>query len=137
MNIYSICADVVVFIHAAYVGFVALGLVVILIGSMLRWQWIRNFWFRITHVSMIGVVVVESLFGITCPLTTLENRLRYAAGESTSGESFVGRWMHDLLFYDAPTWVFTVAYCVFGAIVLATFVIAPPRRPSRRKVTVT
>jgi len=128
MNLHSLFADAVVFVHAAYVGFVVVGLVAILIGSVLRWQWIRNFWFRVVHVILIGIVVVEALLGITCPLTTLESSLRRAAGETARAESFVGRWVHDLLFYDAPVWVFTVVYCLFGAVVLATFVIAPPRR---------
>lgn len=128
MNLYSALADVVVFVHAAYVSFVVLGLVAILIGCVLRWRWVRNLWFRVVHLVMIGVVVVESLLDITCPLTTLENNLRRTAGETARGESFVGRWVHDLLFYDAPPWAFTVAYCLFGAIVLATFVIAPPKR---------
>ncbi len=97
MNFYSLAADAVVFVHAAYVGFVVLGLVAILIGRMFGWKWIRNFWFRAAHLVMIGVVVVESLFGITCPLTTWENSLRRAAGESARTESFVGRWVHDLL----------------------------------------
>jgi hypothetical protein len=82
---------------------------------------------------MIGIVVVEALLGITCPLTTWENQLRHAAGETARAESFVGRWIHDLLFYDAPPWVFTVIYCLFGAVVLATFVIAPPKRRLREQ----
>ena len=36
--------------------------------------------------------------------------------------------MHDLLFYDLPTWVFTTAYLTFFALVVLTFVLAPPRR---------
>jgi len=135
MNFYSLAADAVVFVHAAYVGFVVLGLVAILIGRMFGWKWIQNFWFRAAHLVMIGVVVVESLFGITCPLTTWENSLRRAAGESARTESFVGRWVHDLLFFDAPPWAFTVVYCLFGAIVLATFLIAPPTRRRQENTT--
>ena len=133
MNLYSLFADTVVFIHAAYVGFVVIGLAAILVGSVLRWQWVRNFWFRVVHLMTIGIVVVEALFGITCPLTTWENHLRQAAGETARVESFVGRWVHDLLFFDAPPWAFTAVYCLFGAIVLATFVIAPPRRRLRER----
>ncbi len=127
MNLYSVAADIVVFLHAAYVTFVVLGLVASLIGACLRWQWIRNFWFRVIHLSMIGIVVFEALMGITCPLTTLEHQLRVAAGQEANSGSFVGRWVHELLFFDAPPWVFTTVYCVFGAIVLATFILAPPR----------
>jgi hypothetical protein len=41
--------------------------------------------------------------------------------------TFIGRFMHDLIFYDFPPWVFTTAYVGFAAVVLATFVLAPPR----------
>lgn len=134
MNLNSISADLVVFVHAAYVTFVIFGLVATLAGVVLHWKWIRNFWFRSIHLSMIGIVVFEALVGITCPLTTLEHRLRLAAGQQSSSGSFVGRWMHELLFFEAPPWVFTVVYCVFGAIVLATFALAPPRWSRMKQV---
>lgn len=133
MSIYSLLADAVVILHAAYVSFVLLGLVAILVGIPLRWKWTRNFWFRAIHLVMITVVVFEALLGITCPLTTWEYELRVAAGEDAESESFMGRLMHDLIFYDAPQWVFTVGYCVFGACVLATFIFAPPRRPWKQR----
>ena len=36
-----------VLLHAVYVAFVVLGMAAILAGIALRWQWVRNFWFRI------------------------------------------------------------------------------------------
>ena len=35
--------------------------------------------------------------------------------------------VHDLLFFDAEPWVFTLLYTAFGLLVVATFVMAPPR----------
>lgn len=132
MNFYSRLADVVVFAHFAYVGFVVFGLLLVLLGIVLRWRWTRNFWFRAAHLTMIGIVVFEALAGITCPLTTWENHLRRHAGETTSDGAFVARIMHDLMFCDAPSWMFVVAYCVFGALVLTTWIIAPPTAIWRR-----
>jgi len=40
---------------------------------------------------------------------------------------FIAQWLHDLLFFDAEPWVFTMCYTLFGLAVLATFVLAPPR----------
>ena len=54
----------------------------ILAGVCLRWSWVRNFWFRAIHLLLIGIVVVESLCSINCPLTDWENRLREASGEA-------------------------------------------------------
>jgi hypothetical protein len=121
-------ADVLVVIHATYFWFVVLGLVAILIGVAFRWKWVRNPWFRWVHVSMIGIVVAESLAGIPCPLTVWERQLRKGAGQITYAGDFIGYWTHRFLFFDADRWVFTVAYTAFGLAVLAALFLAPPRR---------
>ncbi len=130
MNIYAFLADTVVAIHLAYVGFVVLGLLAILVGRLMNWRWIRNPWFRFTHLSMIGIVVVEALLSITCPLTTLEYYLRAEAGQSFNEGSFIGRLSHNVLFFDFPPQYFLVGYCLFGAVVLATLILVPPRMPA-------
>lgn len=127
MSIYRLLADLVVVLHAAYVSFVVVGLLLILIGGLAGWQWVRNLWFRLLHLVMIGVVVFESLAQITCPLTTWEDALRRRAGESVQEGAFLARWAHDLIFIDAPPWVFTVAYCLFGLVVVVTLIAIPPR----------
>ena len=53
---YGLLADLVVIVHFAYVGFVVIGQLLILIGIVLRWQWIRNPWFRLIHLAMILIV---------------------------------------------------------------------------------
>jgi len=53
----------------AYISYVVLGQLAILVGIVRRWQWIRNPWFRWTHLLMILVVAWEAVQGITCPLT--------------------------------------------------------------------
>jgi hypothetical protein len=126
-------ADLIVVFHAAYVSFVVLGLVAILIGAVLRWKWVRNFWFRATHLTAIGVVVLEALFGITCPLTEWEQRLRLTAGEAGYSGDFIGHWAHQLIFYDAEPWVFTVIYIGFGVAVVGALILAPPRLPRRTR----
>jgi Protein of Unknown function (DUF2784) len=129
-------ADLIVVIHAAYVSFVAFGLVAILVGALLGWSWVRNFWFRVIHLTAIGIVVSEALAGIPCPLTVWEQQLRKTAGQTGYRGDFLGYWAHQLIFYDAEPWVFTVGYAVFGLAVLAAFVLAPPRRSRRIVVPV-
>jgi len=133
MNLYRSLADMVVAAHLAYVSFVVVGMVAILAGIVLRWSWVRNFWFRTVHLLLIGIVVVESLCGVRCPLSDWEDSLREACGEATEGESFIGRWMHDLMFVHVSEWVLTVCYVIFGLAVLTVFVLAPPRWPRRRR----
>ena len=129
-TLYAILADAVVVLHVAYVTFIIVGLVLILVGWWRNWQWVRNFWFRALHLTMIMVVVVEALLGIVCPLTTWEKGLRRLSGEATYTGSFLGRWAHEILFFELPPWIFTVIYCLFGALVLAVCWLVPPRRNS-------
>ena len=122
----SFLADVIVAIHVAYVGFVVLAVPAILVGGLTKAKWVRNSWFRNIHLLMIGIVVVEALLGIACPLTVWESDLRIAAGEEGHTRSFVGELLHGVLFYDFEPWVFTVGYCVFGAVVIALYWMYPP-----------
>jgi hypothetical protein len=133
---YGVLADVVVGIHLAYVSYVVVGQLLILVGVVLRWQWVRNPWFRWTHLLAIGTVAFEAIFGITCPLTDWEDNLRTLAGKPlTEGETFIGRLMHNtLIFHCGEQWVFTTAYISFALLVLLTFLLAPPRRRRSRAV---
>lgn len=125
--IYRLLADFVVILHFGYVMSVILGLVAILMGRLFKWEWVRNPWFRGTHLAMILVVVLESWIGFTCPLTTWENQLRALAGQSTHRGAFIADFVHELLFIDAEPWVFTVCYTLFGTAVIASLFLVPPR----------
>ena len=83
---------------------------------------------------MIGVVALEALFGIICPLTSLENHFRELAGSHAREGSFMGRLAHNILFSDTPQWIFSVLHCVFAVVVLLTFVVAPPRWPFQKRL---
>ena len=121
-------ADLIVVLHLGYVLFVIVGLVLIWIGVALRWEWVRRPGFRLPHLVCTLIVPVEALVGYVCPLTTWEYELRLRAGERPEEISFVGRLARDLLFYEAPQWVFTVSYVAFGLLVLVTFLCVPIRR---------
>jgi glucan phosphoethanolaminetransferase (alkaline phosphatase superfamily) len=133
MNLYRLLADAIVVFHFAYVAFVVLGMLVILVGLALRWRFVRNFWFRTVHFLMIALVAAEAMGGVFCPLTTWEAKLREAAGESVESGTFIGRWVHRLMFFEAPERVFTICYCGFCLLVLLTLLLAPPRWPWRKK----
>ena len=128
---HSILADVVLITHVAFVAFVVLGLLLILLGGCLGWGWIRNPWFRALHLAGIGLVVVQAWFGVVCPLTILEMHLREKAGEETYSGTFVAHWLHKLLYYQAPPWVFVVCYTVFGIAVVLSWVKFRPRKFAR------
>lgn len=120
-------ADLVLLTHVMFVAFVVLGLILILCGGFAKWRWIRNPWFRVTHLAAIGLVVVESWLGVKCPLTTLEDQLRERAGEDVYAGAFIAHWLQTILFYEAPKWVFTLAYTLSGLAVVASWIFFRPR----------
>jgi polyferredoxin len=137
-SIFLLLADAVLALHFAIVAFVVGGLVFIIVGNVMRWRWVNALWFRLAHVAAIAIVAAEAWLGIACPLTTLEWWLRTQSGVTTGlayRDSFVGYWLHRVLFYSAPSWVFVLAYSVFGLMVVAAWFFFPPhsnRRSAKR-----
>jgi polyferredoxin len=122
----TLLADIVLIAHFLFVAFVVGGLVLIWAGATLGWAWVRNFRFRVAHLAAIAFVAGEAIAGIWCPLTVWEDALRGAHGE----KSFVARWVHRVMFYDLPEWVFTTAYVLFALVVVASWWLVRPARTS-------
>ena len=116
--LHGLLADTILVVHFLFVVFVVFGFMLILLGLMARWSWIHNRKFRITHLTAIGVVVLQAWFGQLCPLTIWENELRRLAGQSGYEETFVEHWLHKVLFFQAEPWVFTMIYTGFGLLVV-------------------
>lgn len=130
---YQVLADVILVLHVVFVLFVILALPFIFIGKALHWHWVRNLWFRLTHVVAIGVVVIQAWIGVLCPLTTIEARLRVLSGQETYRGTFIQFWLHELLYYDAPMWVFSVIYTLFGLAVLLSWLLVPPEQGNHNR----
>ncbi|MFO8142402.1 MAG: DUF2784 domain-containing protein [Marinobacter sp.] len=128
---FQIFADLLLVLHTALVVFVVFGLVVTFAGHFLKWRWVRNFWFRLSHLLVIGIVVLQSWLGVLCPLTVWEMTLREKAGGAAYDGSFIQHWLQSILYYSAPEWVFILVYSVFGALVLASWFWVRPRRPGK------
>jgi len=117
-------ADALLVLHFLIAGFIVAGLILVWIGALMCWTWIRNPWFRYLHLAAIVFVAAEALLGFACPLTIWEDLLR----GGVRPESYVGRWVYRLLYYDAPEWVFTVLYAAWAAATLLTLRFVPVRR---------
>ncbi|WP_233009352.1 DUF2784 domain-containing protein [Rheinheimera faecalis] len=124
-------ADAILVVHVLFVCFVVLGLVAVYLGYFLNWLWVRNLSFRLLHLLAIGIVVLQSWLGVICPLTIWEMALRKEAGAGTYAGSFIQHWLHQLLFYTAPEWVFILLYSAFGLLVLASWFLVRPKRHFR------
>ncbi|MFZ0391471.1 MAG: DUF2784 domain-containing protein [Calditrichia bacterium] len=130
---HSFIANLILFFHLLYVLYIIAGFFFIWTGYLFGWNAIRNPLFRWSHLAAMGIVILETIAGVFCPLTDWEIRLRQAAGESFNYPSgFIPYWLHRLLFFDWPQYVFQIAYLGFFLLMILTFIIIPPRRKSRR-----
>ena len=131
--IYQFLANAVLLLHVVIVFGVIIGLALILVGNVFRWRWVNALWFRLLHLATIAIVVAEAWVGVTCPLTTFEMYLRSKARSPTYTGGFMEHWLRSILFYQAPAWVFTMSYTLFGLAVIATWWLLPPRWPGRER----
>ena len=85
---YGVLADLVVFVHVAFIIFVVLG------GALsLRWHWVA--WIHVP-AAVWGAAV--ELLGWFCPLTPLENHLREASGAAGYSTGFVERYLIPIVY---------------------------------------
>lgn len=132
---YHVLADMVLTLHVAIVIFVVAGLAFIIVGNLRAWHLANALWFRLAHLVAIAVVVAESWLGVVCPLTAVEMWLRAQARATTYSGSFIAYWLGRILYHEAPTWVFTAAYSLFGLAVAATWWYFPPSSGGRIRRT--
>ena len=118
---YAPVADALVGIHILYVAYIVVGLVLILVGLWQRWNWIRNPWFRVTHLVAILIVIYEIIVKANCPLTTWEMKLRAMAGQAVNQTTFMDRLLSFILVADAPHWLVSGLYFAFGLAITLLF----------------
>ncbi len=98
-------ADMVVFLHAAFVLFV-------LFGGLAVLRWRRLVWFHIP-AALWGTAI--ELGGWTCPLTCLENHLRRLGGGGGYGGTFIERYLVPIVY---PPGLTRHTQLLFGAAAL-------------------
>jgi polyferredoxin len=120
-------ADAVLVVHFGVVVFVVGGLAFIIAGSIRGWPLAASLRFRATHLAAIALIAVQTWLGQACPLTTLESWLRGRAGAPGYEKTFIEHWLQRLIFYEAPLWVFALAYTLFVLAVAWAWWRYPPR----------
>ena len=127
---WSMLADAVLLLHFGVVLFVIGGLALIVIGNRLGWPWVNRPALRLAHAAAIATVIAQAWLGVVCPLTTLESWLRIQGGGERYEAGFIEHWIHRLMFFSAPAWVFTMLYTAFGLLVAAVWWRYPLQRRS-------
>lgn len=116
-------ADLILALHVLIVVFNVVFPIAVLVGARRGSPWVHRPAWRLGHLGLIAYVVVNTWAGELCPLTLWEHALREAA--PGGAESLIARWVHAVLYIEAPLWVFALAYSAFALFVLLTFVWVP------------
>ena len=115
-------AGALLLVHFSLTAFITFGFFLIPIGHKLDWDWIKNRNLRLLHFFLMGVITVETIVGLTCPLTVLENMFR----DVDYSSSFMSYWIAQILYWDMPGQVFVIFYSLCLGWVLILWKVCPP-----------
>ena len=100
--VYNLLADFVLLLHFAFIIFVIFGGLLAL--KNVKWAWL--------HVPAAVWGGLVEFAGWICPLTPLENWLRFRAGAVTYPESFIAHYLLPLIY---PTELTSNVQIILGA----------------------
>lgn len=110
----EITADLVLIIHFIIVVFISSLFLLIPMGYQFYWKWVKKLKLRLIHLGLMTLITIETIIGITCPLTVIENNLR---GIYISN-SFFSSLVSKIIFWEFPRLFFVILYilCLFWTI---------------------
>ena len=123
-RILELIANFVLSVHFLLAFLITSGFFIIPIGYKFRWNWVKNLKIRTIHVIAIFIVTSETILGITCPLTSIENSFRIIY----NSESFMAYWVREILFWNLPTELFFLLYSVFLIWTIVMWKLFPPKK---------
>ncbi|MFZ4536965.1 DUF2784 domain-containing protein [Propionivibrio sp.] len=85
---YSLLADATLLFHLAFILFAVL-------GALLVWHFPRLAWLHLPAVIWAGLIEIT---GQICPLTPLENRLRWLSGETGYRGGFIEHYLLPIIY---------------------------------------
>jgi hypothetical protein len=109
--LFRLAADAVIVLHAAFIAFVVL-------GGLLVARWPRLMW---AHIPAAVWGAFIEFAGWICPLTPLENELRYRGGLTRYEGDFVEQYLLPILY---PEHLSREIQFVLGALVIVLNVVA-------------
>ena len=115
-------AEVLLLIHFGLAAFISAGFFIIPLGYRIGWNWIKKRNLRLLHLFLMGVITIETIVGLTCPLTVLENMFR----DVDYSMSFMSYWIAQILYWDIPHHIFVLLYLLCLGWGLILWKICPP-----------
>ena len=123
-------ADLVLIFHFGIVIFVTCLFLIIPLGYKFKWKWIKNRKIRLTHFFLIFFVTIETIFGLTCPLTLIEFNLRGVI----FSDSFISIWLQNLLYWNFPKEYFLISYIACLIWTIFMWYKFPPNNKDKDKI---
>ena len=104
MNI--IFSEIVLLFHFCIFLFIILSFILIPLGYYQKWEWVKNKYYRLIHLVLMGIVFIETILGFMCPLTILENFLR----NDIEINNKITKIIHQIMYWGLPTYQFIILY---------------------------
>lgn len=83
-----VAADLIVLLHFAFILFVIFGGILVF-----KWRWVA--WL---HVPVVIWGAIIEFMGWICPLTPIENMLRYSGGSAGYSNSFIEHYLLPVIY---------------------------------------
>ena len=104
MNI--IFSEIVLLFHFCIFLFMTLSFFLIPLGYYQKWEWVKNKYYRLIHLVLMGIIFIETILGFMCPLTILESFLR----NDIEINNKITQIIHQIMYWDLPTYQFIILY---------------------------
>ena len=115
-------ADFILLFHFCIVIFISFGFILIPVGYSFDWIWIKKRYLRLLHAGMMSFITFETLLGMICPLTIIENNLRGI----NENHSFISMWVSEIIYWNLPSKFFVILYCILLLWTFLMWKIYPP-----------
>ena len=124
-----ILAEAILAAHLAIILFNLFGLIVVPLGAICGWRFVRVRWWRLLHLVSLAAVAAQAVFGHACFLTIWQASLTGATGLPTP---LIMGWVNRLISWPLPIWVFAALYILVFGYALALLWLVPPRATASR-----
>ena len=108
---FRLAADCVLLLHLVFILFALLGA-----AMAVWWRWIP-----LVHLPVAAWALFVEITGRSCPLTYLENYLRFKAGQSGYAESFVEHYLLAIIYPAGLTR--EIQFAIAGAVIVVNIAI--------------
>jgi hypothetical protein len=102
-------ARLTLYLHFAVVVFNIGALIVIPLGKIFTWRFVRVLWWRALHAFSMALVAVQAALGQYCFLTLVQSALE-RAGQAPSKSFWLDEWISAAVYWPLPLEVFVPLY---------------------------